>query len=91
MPEYKNRDGEIVDMESAMSLTTFTLSWVDAVIECTRRASGGDVWGLSRITKGMSVPHGSVSRLPSSAFIRSGSSHQYNTFDEAAREQIKPL
>jgi hypothetical protein len=90
MPVYRNLSDEVVDMETALALDSFSLSWVDADVECTRRANGA-TWGLKRTMKGMSIPLGSVSRLPSSAFTRSGSSNRYNTFDEAAREQIKPV
>lgn len=93
MPEYKNLDGAVLDnMEEALKLAVFTLTWVDAEVKCTRFGDD-DVWSLERKMKdGLPHSQGSVSRLPSFAFVRSGSGvHEYSTFDEAAREQIKPI
>jgi len=92
MPEYTDLHGDVVDMETALALDAFVLKWVDAEVECDRRPVG-EIWGLKRRTSGgLSIPHGAVRRLPSTAFMRSGSgAHEYNTFDEAAREQIKPV
>lgn len=89
MVDYRDSDGNIVMMEEALGRSSFTVSWVDAEIECVRRGSE-EVWWISRTVNGIKAGQGSITRS-NFAFYRSGSAYQYNTFDEAAREIIKPV
>lgn len=90
MPQYKDVNGEPLDMEQALTQSFFNLAWSDGPeVECTRRGFD-EVWSVHRQVDGLTAGYGTVTRV-NYAFRRNGSSNDYNAFDEAARVIIEPV